>query len=137
MPHLQVANTMHSGLVPIDDTTELGEQDMVELAFELQGEGDSGGGGGSPRQPAPAPAPAVAVVAQQVGGGGDPRQALLSQRLRDVGMEEEAEALAAHIIGNPYFKMTADSSYKRARLDKMRESTAIFLLRIAPASDLA
>ena len=63
-------------------------------------------------------------MAQQVGGG-DPRQALLSQRLRDVGMEEEAEALAAHITGNPYFKMTADSSYKRARLDKMRESTAM------------
>ena len=40
-------------------------------------------------------------------------------------MEAEAEALAAHITGNSYFKMTADSSYKRARLDKMRESTAM------------
>eukprot|EP01046_Picozoa_sp_COSAG06_P057049 COSAG06_NODE_10992_length_1584_cov_5.206061_4_plen_37_part_01 len=32
------------------------------------------------------------------------------------GMEE---ALAVHITGNPYFKMTADSKYIIPRLEKM------------------
>ena len=76
-----------------------------------------------PREPDPEPE-LPAAQAAAAGGGGDPRQAGLAQRLRDVGMKEEAEARAAHITGNSYFKMTADSRGKE-REDKMRESTAM------------